>query len=75
MKSPVIVQQNSLEDGGAACLASIAKHYEQIFSITRTRKAAETGQLGTTLLNLKQGAKVQGFNARGVKVSFGNYEL
>jgi len=68
MKSPVLVRQHSIEDCGAACLASVAKHYGQIFSITRTREATGTGQLGTTMLNLKQGAKVLGFNARGVKV-------
>jgi len=68
MKSPVVVIQHNIEDCGAACLATIAKYHGQIFSITRTREAAGTGQLGTTLLNLKQGAKVLGFNARGVKV-------
>ena len=68
MKSPVVVRQHNIEDCGAASLATIAKYHGQIFSITRTREAAGTGQLGTTLLNLKQGAKVLGFNARGVKV-------
>ncbi|MDB9367608.1 peptidase domain-containing ABC transporter [Nodularia spumigena CS-586/05] len=66
MKYPIILQHNE-EDCGAACLATISKYYGQLFTITRVREAAGTGQLGTTLLNLKQGAQVLGFNARGVK--------
>ncbi|NEP44023.1 MAG: peptidase domain-containing ABC transporter, partial [Okeania sp. SIO2H7] len=67
MKYSVVLQHN-VEDCGAACMASIAKYYGRIFTIARTREATGTGQLGTTLLNLKQGAKVLGFNARGVQV-------
>ncbi len=62
-----VTLQNSDEDCGAACLASVAKYYGQVFTINRTREATGTGQLGTTLLNLKQGAQVLGFDARGVK--------
>ncbi|MDJ0737142.1 MAG: peptidase domain-containing ABC transporter [Nostocaceae cyanobacterium] len=68
MKYQVVLQHNT-EDCGAACLASIAKYYGRIFTINRTREATGTGQLGTTLLNLKQGAQVLGFNARGVKAT------
>ena len=63
------VKQWSEEDCGAACLASICKHYGQIVSITRSREAVGTGQLGTTLLGLKRGSEVLGFNARSVKAS------
>ncbi|AFY46402.1 ABC-type bacteriocin/lantibiotic exporter with N-terminal double-glycine peptidase domain [Nostoc sp. PCC 7524] len=66
MKYPVVLQHNE-EDCGPACLATICKYYGQLFTINRTREAAGTGQLGTTLLNLKQGAQVLGFHARGVK--------
>ncbi|MBC1217824.1 peptidase domain-containing ABC transporter (plasmid) [Trichormus variabilis ARAD] len=66
MKYPVVLQHNE-EDCGPACLATICKYYGRLFTINRTREAAGTGQLGTTLLNLKQGAQVLGFNARGVK--------
>ena len=68
MKYPIILQHNE-EDCGPACLATISKYYGQIFTITRVREASGTGQLGTTLLNLKQGAQVLGFNARGVKAA------
>ncbi|MBS3030688.1 MAG: peptidase domain-containing ABC transporter (plasmid) [Dolichospermum sp. DET50] len=68
MKYQVVLQHNQ-EDCGSACLASIAKYYGRIFSLNRTREATGNGQLGTTLLNLKQGSQQLGFNARGVKVS------
>lgn len=66
MKYPV-VQQQSQEDCGAACLATIAKHYGRIFSINHIREAVGTGQLGTTMLGLKQGAEALSFYTRGVK--------
>ena len=68
-KSYPCVRQWSEEDCGAACLATICRHYGQILSITRSREAVGTGQLGTTLLGLKRGAEVLGFNARSVKAS------
>ena len=61
------VRQHSEEDCGAACLATIAKHYGRTFTLNHTREAVGTGQLGTTLLGLKRGAEALGFNARGVK--------
>jgi ATP-binding cassette subfamily C protein len=64
-----LVQQHSEEDCGAACLASIAKHYGQTFTISRIREAVGTGQFGTTLLGLKRGAEILGFKANSVKTS------
>lgn len=63
------VLQHSEEDCGAACLASIAKHYGRNFTINRIREFIGTGQTGTTLLGLKQGAETLGFNARTAKAS------
>ncbi|WP_414569447.1 peptidase domain-containing ABC transporter [Nostoc sp. CCY 9925] len=63
------VAQHSEEDCGAACLASIAKHYGRSFTLSHVREAVGTGQLGTTLLGLKRGAETLGFNARPVKTS------
>lgn len=62
-----IVKQHSEEDCGAASLATISKHYGKIFTISRCREVVGTGQKGTTLLGLKQGAEVLGFNTRAVK--------
>lgn len=64
-----LIKQFSEEDCGAACLASIAKHYGRVFTLNRIREAVGTGQLGTSLLGLRQGADILGFNARSVKAS------
>lgn len=64
-----VVLQQSEEDCGAACLASIAKFYGQNFTISRLREFAGTGQQGTTLLGLKQGAEAIGLNARSVRAA------
>ncbi|MEH2445507.1 MAG: peptidase domain-containing ABC transporter [Nostoc sp.] len=64
-----VVTQHSEEDCGAACLASVAKHYRRNFTLNRIREAVGTGQLGTTLLGLRRGAESLGFNARSVRAS------
>ena len=68
MKYACVLQHNE-EDCGAACLATIAKHYGRTFSISRIREAVGTGQLGTTLLGLRRGSETLGFDARPVKAS------
>ena len=62
-----LVKQHSEEDCGAASLASISKHYGKTFTISRCREFVGTGQQGTTLLGLKQGAETLGFNTRAIK--------
>ena len=62
-----LIKQHSEEDCGAACLASIAKHYQRIFTISRIREAVGTRREGTTLLGLSQGASALGFNTRAIK--------
>lgn len=64
-----VVRQHSEEDCGAACLATVAKNYQRTFTLNRIREAVGTGQLGTTLLGLRQGAEALGFNARAVRAS------
>jgi ATP-binding cassette subfamily C protein len=68
MKYPTVLQ-NSEEDCGAACLATVAKFYKRTLAIARVREAVGTGQLGTTLLGLRRGAEALGFNARSVKAT------
>lgn len=63
------VLQHSEEDCGAACLATVAKHYGRAFTISRMREAVGTGSRGTTLLGLYRGAEALGFNVRQVKAS------
>ena len=62
-----VVLQHSEEDCGAACLATVAKHYGRTFAISRVREAVGTGARGTTLLGLSRGAEAFGFNIRQVK--------
>lgn len=69
-----IVSQQNEEDCGAACLASIAKYYGKTLTINRLREAAGTRQQGTTLLGLKKGAEIIGFNARSVRANAGILE-
>ncbi|MEM9483247.1 MAG: peptidase domain-containing ABC transporter [Cyanobacteria bacterium P01_F01_bin.116] len=68
MKYPVILQ-HSEEDCGAACLATVSKHYGKTFALSRIREAVGTGARGTTLLGLNRGAASLGFNARQVRAS------
>jgi ABC-type bacteriocin/lantibiotic exporter with double-glycine peptidase domain len=68
MKYPIVSQQ-SVEDCGAACLATICKYNGRIFAISRIREAVGTGAKGTSLLGLIQGAEALGFDARPVKAS------
>lgn len=68
MKYPLVLQ-HSEEDCGAACLASIASYHGRTLSLTRTREAVGTGQLGTTLLGLRRGAIALGFQGRSAVAS------
>jgi ATP-binding cassette, subfamily C, bacterial len=63
------VVQHSEEDCGAACLGSICKYYGRTFTINSLRETVGTRQQGTTLLGLKRGARILGFNARSVTAS------
>jgi ABC-type bacteriocin/lantibiotic exporter with double-glycine peptidase domain len=64
-----VVRQHSEEDCGAACIATVAKHYGRNFAIHRVREAVGTGSRGTTLLGLNRGSEALGFNTRQVKAS------
>jgi ABC-type bacteriocin/lantibiotic exporter with double-glycine peptidase domain len=68
MRYPLILQQSE-EDCGAACLATIAKFYGRNFSIGRIRELAGTRSRGTSLLGLSRGAETLGFQSRQVKAS------
>ncbi|MGC1309403.1 MAG: peptidase domain-containing ABC transporter [Phormidesmis sp.] len=68
MKYPFIEQQSE-EDCGAACLASIAKYYKLGLSLRQVRERVGTGHQGTTLWGLQRGAEQLGFNARAVKAA------
>lgn len=65
MRYPTI-RQHSQEDCGAACLATIALYHGQQFTLNRIRDLVGTGQQGTSLLGLKQGAESLGLQVRAV---------
>ncbi|MEM9976106.1 MAG: peptidase domain-containing ABC transporter [Cyanobacteria bacterium P01_D01_bin.2] len=58
------ISQPREEDCGIACIAMIAKHYGQEFTLSYVREVMGTGQLGASLLGLQQGAEALGFQAR-----------
>lgn len=65
------VKQRDITDCGAACLASVANHYNLKIPVARIRQYAGTDQKGTNVLGLIQAAEKLGFSAKGVK---GNVE-
>lgn len=68
--SKIEIKQHDYSDCGAACLASVAEHYNLSLPISRIRQYANTNQKGTTLLGLREASVKLGFLAKGVKVSF-----
>jgi ABC-type bacteriocin/lantibiotic exporter with double-glycine peptidase domain len=63
------IKQASEEDCGAACLAMIAKFYGKNHTITKLRELVGTGKKGTTLLGLRRGSEVLGFNTRSAQAT------
>ncbi len=61
------VRQFDETDCGAACIATIIKHYGLDLPVTRIRKIAGTDRRGTSALGLVKAAEQLGFIARGVK--------
>ena len=69
-KYPCVLQLDE-SDCGAAAVATVSKYYGRTFTINRIREAIGTGQVGTTLLGLRRGAELLGFNAQAARVSPG----
>ncbi len=61
------IRQHDITDCGAACLASIAAHYQLQLPIARIRQYAGTDKQGTNILGLIEAAQRLGFQAKGVK--------
>ncbi|MGM0501290.1 MAG: peptidase domain-containing ABC transporter [Bacillota bacterium] len=66
-KSYYCVKQHDITDCAAACLATIAKHYDLEMPITQIREIAGTDKKGTNALGVIKAAKELGFEAKGVK--------
>ena len=61
------VKQRDITDCGAACLASVAAHYNLGLPVSRIRQIAGTDQKGTNAWGLVKAAEQMGFSAKGVK--------
>lgn len=61
------VKQHDEKDCGAACLATIAKHYGLALSVSKIREMAGTDLQGTSAYGVIQAAEKLGFTAKGVK--------
>lgn len=67
MKKGTKVKQRDITDCGAACLASIAAHYQLQLPVSRIRQYAGTDKRGTNVLGLIEAAEKLGFQAKGAK--------
>ncbi|MFH5882942.1 peptidase domain-containing ABC transporter [Halalkalibaculum sp. DA3122] len=65
------IKQHDITDCGAACLASVAAHYNLELPIARIRQYASTDKKGTNVLGMVEAAEELGFEAKGVR---GNFE-
>ncbi len=63
----ITIKQHDITDCGAACLASIAAHYQLQLPIARIRQYAGTDKKGTNVLGLIEAAEKLGFEAKGVR--------
>ncbi len=61
------VKQRDITDCGAACLASVAAHYNLKMPVARIRQLAGTDKKGTNVLGLIEAAGKMGFLAKGVR--------
>lgn len=61
------IKQRDITDCGAACLASIAAHYQLGLPVSKIRQMAGTDQKGTNAWGLIKAAERLGFSAKGVK--------
>ena len=64
------IKQRDITDCGAACLASIAAHYNLKLPVSRIRQLASTDKKGTNVLGLIEAANKLGFDAKGVRGEF-----
>ncbi|SEA23814.1 peptidase domain-containing ABC transporter [Pedobacter hartonius] len=66
------VRQHDVTDCGAACIASIAAHYDLDLPIARIRQMASTDTKGTNILGLIEASTRIGFTAKGLRGDFEN---
>lgn len=67
------VKQHDLTDCGAACLATIALHYDLKIPISKIRESAGTDSFGTTVFGMLKASRELGFKSKAVRMT--NLEL
>ena len=67
MNNSTKIKQRDITDCGAACLASIASHYQLKLPVSRIRQYAGTDKRGTNVLGLIEASEKLGFQAKGAK--------
>ncbi len=72
MKRIIKIKQRDITDCGAACIASIAAHYQLQLPVSRIRQYAGTDKRGTNVLGLIEAAERLGFQAKGAKGTIDN---
>lgn len=70
--SKIKIKQHDITDCGAACLASVAGHYNLKVPLARIRQYAGTDKKGTNVLGLLEAAEKLGFDAKGVRADLEN---
>ncbi|MCY7916788.1 peptidase domain-containing ABC transporter [Bacillus vallismortis] len=68
------IRQLDEKDCGAACLATILKHYGSNISLSKIRDIAGTDKHGTNALGLVKAAEQLGFSAKGVRADHTIFE-
>ena len=61
------IRQHDITDCGAACIATISKHYGFTTSISKIREVAGTDKVGTNAYGVVHAANSLGFTAKAVK--------
>lgn len=67
MKKKTRIHQRDITDCGAACLASVAMHYNLQLPLSRIRQYAGTDKQGTNILGLIEAAEKLGFQIKAAK--------
>jgi ATP-binding cassette subfamily B protein len=67
MSSIPTVEQRDVTDCGAACLKSVASHYDLEMPVARIRQFASTDEEGTNIVGMVEASEELGFMAKGVR--------
>ena len=67
MRKSSKIKQRDITDCGAACIASVAAHYQLKLPVSRIRQYAGTDKRGTNVLGMIEAAERLGFQAKGAK--------